>query len=91
MYTKSQLLEDAIAATAFLGFAAFAPLYTFSLEPVRKQVLVAPAVAASPQLLLPLKCDARVRQSDGKELPRARLLYAAEMPDARCYIAKGRT
>ena len=86
MYTKSQLFEDALAAAAFLGFAAIAAV---SPEPVRKQVLVAPAVAASPQLLLPLKCDARVRQSDGRELPRARLLFAAEMPDARCYNAKG--
>ena len=82
----SVLLEDALAAAAFLGFAAIA---SFSPEPVRKQVLVAPTVAASPQLLLPLKCDARVRQSDGRELPRARLLFAAEMPDARCYNAKG--
>lgn len=89
MKKVSLWIEDVTAAVAFLGFAAFAPLYTFSLEqpPVRTTVLVAPAVAASP-LLLPLKCDARVRQSDGRELPRARLLFAAEMPDARCYYLK---
>lgn len=91
MHKVSVFLEDVIAAIAFLGFAAFAPLYTFSLEPVRKQVLVAPAVPVSIQapLLLPLQCTARVRQSGANEQPRARLLYAAEMPDARCYNAKG--
>ena len=87
----SVFLEDAIAAAAFLGFAAFAPLYTFSLEPVRKQVLVAPAAPVSIQapLLLPLQCTARVRQSGADESPRARLLFAAEMPDARCYFRPG--
>ena len=88
MYTKSQLFEDALAAAAFLGFAAIAAV---SPEPVRKQVLVAPAapVAIQAPLLLPLQCTARVRQSGANEQPRARLLYAAEMPDARCYNAKG--
>ena len=81
----SLFYEDAVTAAAFLAIAGIA---SFPPELARKPAPVAPAVAASPQLLLPLKCDARVRQSDGRELPRARLLYAAEMPDARCYHAK---
>ena len=88
MHKVSLFLEDALAAIAFLGFAAIASI---SPEPVRKQVLVAPAapVAIQAPLLLPLQCTARVRQSGANEQPRARLLYAAEMPDARCYNARG--
>jgi hypothetical protein len=81
--------EDAIAAACFLALIAFT-LPKLSPEPVRKPVTAAPAALVAHHeapLLLPLQCSARVRQSDGRELPRVRLLYAAELSNARCYIA----
>ena len=73
MSKVSLWIEDATAAVALLGFAAFAPLYTFSLEPVRKPAPVAPAASVAPPLLLPLQCDAWIVQSgDGIAEPRAR-------------------
>lgn len=73
MNKVSLWIEDAIAAVTLLAFAAFAPLYTFSLEPVRKPAPVAPAATSAPLLLLPLQCDAWIVQSgDGIAKPRAR-------------------
>jgi hypothetical protein len=80
--------DNAIAATCLICLMVFAPITIFSLE--RKPAPVAPAAPAvdqAPPLLLPLQCDARVRQSDAGT-PRMRLFYASEMPDARCYIKK---
>jgi hypothetical protein len=77
-------LEDAMAFTSLLIAAA---ICSFPLGLATKPALVAPAVpvAIEAPLLLPLQCTARVRQSGANELPRARLLYAAELNDARCY------
>lgn len=73
-------IEETIGTVALLGFAAIAPLYTFSLEPPPMKAPVAPAASHAPHLLLPLQCDAWIVQSgDGISEPRA-----------RCYLTPGK-